>query len=449
VLAGPWLAELSRLAGLLSTGLLAGFFLGAPLLGLLAGALAHSVFSMVNLVRLERWVRSTKKTLPPPAPPVWRDLYHHFHRVQQRSRKRKRKLTNYLKRFKASAAALPDAAVILGPEDGIEWFNEAAGRLLGLRMPGDLGQRVGNLVRHPAFHQFLTESREGDTVEFPSPEDERLTLSASVIRYGGDQRLLLARDVSRLARLEQARRDFVANVSHELRTPLTVITGYLETLLDSADEGPASWQRSLRSMADQAARMGRLVDDLLLLARLEAADAAAVADDPVAVPALLAAVEEEARLRSAGKHRIETEVDPQVWLRGEAEALRSVFNNLVQNALQYTPEGGGIRLRWRADETGAHFSVSDTGIGIEPQHIARLTERFYRVDTGRSRARGGTGLGLAIVKHVLGRHGGELRIESALGEGSTFTCDFPATRVVARPAAQGEGRRLAAVSGPG
>jgi two-component system phosphate regulon sensor histidine kinase PhoR len=173
-----------------------------------------------------------------------------------------------------------------------------------------------------------------------------------------------------------------------------------------------------------------------------------VADDPVAVPAILAAVQEEARLRSAGRHRIEAEVDAALWLKGDAEPLRSVFNNLVQNALQYTPEGGAVRLRWHADAAGAHFQVTDTGIGIAPQHIARLTERFYRVDVGRSRARGGTGLGLAIVKHVLGRHGAALRIESVVGEGSTFTCDFPAARVLVQAPATA-GRNVVSLRGPG
>ena len=431
----PWAAEVGRLLIVLAVALAVGLLVGYPTAVVLAAALAYLVRMLLQLHRLERWLRVGKKSYPPPARGIWGELYHQIHRIHLRARKRKRKLGNALKRFRESAAAFPDAAVILNGQDRIEWLNAGAARWLGLRMPDDLGQHIGNLVRHPVFLEFLARPNEDGPVEVPSPETEDVVLSVSLIRYGKDQRLLLARDVSNLARQEEVRRAFVANVSHELRTPLTVITGYLETLLDSAEEAPPAWGRSLQAMSEQAARMGRLVQDLLLLARLESTDEPAVADAAVSAPALIATVEEEARLRSAGRHRIESSVDPSLWLAGEAEQLRSVFNNLVDNALQYTPEGGQIALRWYGDgDGGAHFEVRDTGVGVAPQHIERLTERFYRVDVGRSRARGGTGLGLAIVKHVLGRHGASLRIESSLGEGSTFTCDFPPERVVARPA---------------
>jgi len=432
--ASPWGLELARLAALvLFTGTL-GAVAGWPLQGLLAGLLGYVGWTLLQLARLERWLRLGKKAYPPPASGAWAEVYRHVQRVHQRARKRKRKVANFLKRFRESAAALPDGAVILTGAGEIAWLNAAAERLLGLRMPDDLGQRIGNLVRHPAFLEFLERPEPRGPVEFPSPESEAVTVSVSLIRYGKDERLLLARDVSDAARLEQLRRDFVANVSHELRTPLTVIAGYLEALTDAADEAPAQWRRSLESMSAQASRMGRLVEDLLLLARLESAHEAAAGQEPVAVPALIAAVEEDARVRSAGRHAIRAEIDPTLWVAGESEQLRSVFGNLLQNALQYTPDGGAITLRWYRDEAGAHFQVRDTGIGIAPQHIARLTERFFRVDAGRSRARGGTGLGLAIVKHVLSRHGATLRVESEPGRGSTFTCDFPAARVVAGPA---------------
>ena len=433
----PWAAEVGRLLAILAAALVVGLLIGYPTVAVLAGALGYVARVLLQLYRLESWLRVGKKSYPPPARGLWRELYHQIYRIHLRARKRKRKLANALKRFRESAAAFPDAAVILNAQDGIEWFNAGAARWLGLRMPDDLGQRVGNLVRHPAFLAFLARPEEDGPVEFPSPEAEDVVLSASLIRYGKDQRLLLARDVSNLARQEEVRRAFVANVSHELRTPLPVITGYLETLLDAADEVPSAWGRSLQAMSEQAARMGRLVQDLLLLARLESTDEPAVADVPVSAPALIAAVEEEARVRSAGKHRIESSVEPGLWLTGESEQLRSVFNNLVENALQYTPEGGEITLRWHRDDNGgAHFEVRDTGIGVAPQDIERLTERFFRADVGRSRARGGTGLGLAIVKHVLGRHGASLRIESTPGEGSTFTCDFPPERVLLRPAVE-------------
>ncbi len=429
----PWAAEIGRFVALLAGALVLGQLAGHPLEALLVAALAYAASLLLQLHRLERWIRAGKKSHPPPARGIWSELYQQVHRLHLRARKRKRKLANALKRLRQSVAAFPDAAVILDGEDGIEWFNAGAGRLLGLKMPEDLGQRVTNLVRHPLFQDFLEGRGEPGAIEIPSPEDEHLVLSITLIRYGADQRLLLARDVSHLARLEQVRRDFVANVSHELRTPLTVITGYLETLEDEGDELPPVWQRSVQAMSEQANRMTHLVQDLLLLARLESDGDPASPHEPVAVPAILSGLEEELRLRSAGRHRIESSVDGRLWLAGDAQQLRGVFNNLLENALQYTPDGGQISLRWYPDEAGAHFTVRDTGIGIAPQHISRLTERFFRVDAGRSRARGGTGLGLAIVKHALSHHGAHLRIESAPGVGSSFTCDFPPARVLEPP----------------
>jgi two-component system phosphate regulon sensor histidine kinase PhoR len=449
VVRNPWAAELGRFLALLLAALVLGLLVGRPLEALLVAALGYVGSLLRQLYRLERWMRLGKKSYPPPARGIWSELYQQVQRVHLRARKRKRKLANALKRLRQSVAAFPDAAVILDGDDGIGWFNAGAGRLLGLRMPEDLGQRVGNLVRHPVFLEFLEGPGDPAPVEFPSPEAEDVVLSVSLIRYGKDQRLLLARDVSHLARLEQVRRDFVANVSHELRTPLTVITGYLETLQDDADDLPPAWRRSLRAMSDQADRMAHLVRDLLLLARLESTDEPAAMDEPAPVPAIIAGLEEDLRLRSAGRHQVESAVDPALWLAGEAEQLRSVFNNLMENALQYTPDGGRIGLRWHRDEAGAHFVVGDSGIGIAPQHISRLTERFFRVDAGRSRARGGTGLGLAIVKHVLSRHGAQLRVESVPGEGSTFTCDFPPARVLDRPAREPVAANVVPLRGAG
>ena len=429
----PWAAEIGRFVAWLAGALALGQLAGHPLAALLLAALAYAAWILLQLYRLERWMRAGKKSHPPPARGVWGELYQQVHRIHQRARKRKRKLANALKRLRQSVAAFPDAAVVLDGEDGIEWVNAGAGRLLGLKMPEDLGQRVTNLVRHPLFQDFLEGEGEPGAIELPSPEDGDVLLSVSLIRYGADQRLLLARDVSQLARLEQVRRDFVANVSHELRTPLTVITGYLETLEDEGEELPPVWRRSVQAMSEQASRMTRLVQDLLLLARLESDGEPASTHEPVDVPAILADLEQELRLRSAGRHRIESSLDAGLWLAGDAQQLRGVFNNLLENALQYTPEGGRISLRWFQDEAGAHCTVLDTGIGIAPQYISRLTERFFRVDAGRSRAGGGTGLGLAIVKHALSHHGAHLRIESAPGIGSSFTCDFPPTRVLQPP----------------
>jgi two-component system phosphate regulon sensor histidine kinase PhoR len=320
---------------------------------------------------------------------------------------------------------------VLGLNGEIRWFNDAAKTILGFRAR-DIGQRIANLIRHPKFAAFLKEAGESGDIELPSPVDEHLSLLYQIVSYGKDQRLLLARDVTLLHRLEQVRTDFVANVSHEMRTPLTVIHGYLETLAEHAMQMPSDWQRPIKLMYEQSLRMQNLVNDLLVLSRLETSDEVSGSEN-VAVPEMLATIKKEAlALSGEHRHRISLEADGNVWLRGNMQELHSAFSNIVFNAVQYTPDGGEIRVRWYADPAGAHFEVSDNGIGIPAHHIPRLTERFYRVDVGRSRKTGGTGLGLAIVKHVLQRHNGQLRIDSAVGKGSTFICDFPRESIISQ-----------------
>ena len=307
-----------------------------------------------------------------------------------------------------------------------------------LSYPRDIGQSVGNLIRFPTFIAYLRGGNFDTPIQMPAPGNQQLILSLRLIPYGDDQRLLVARDVTRLQHLERMRRDFVANVSHELRTPLTVVAGYLESLLDDEhDEAAQRWHRTLQSMYEQSIRMQGIVEDLLMLSRLET-QAQPEQSVPVAVPGLLAQVREDAqRLSGTQAHQISLEADPGLWLMGSDSELRSLFSNLAFNAVRYTPPGGRIQLRWYGDTQGAHFEIQDTGIGIAAHHIPRLTERFYRIDVGRSRGSGGTGLGLAIVKHVLLRHDGQLEVESELGKGSTFRCDFAPLRVfrqAARPA---------------
>jgi two-component system phosphate regulon sensor histidine kinase PhoR len=298
-----------------------------------------------------------------------------------------------------------------------------------------VGQRIVNLIRTPELRRFLALGSPGEPIRIPSPTDENTILNFRVVPYGKSQRLLIARDVSQQARLEQMRRDFVANVSHELRTPLTVVNGFLETLLDETGEYPEHLNRSLGLMEQQAGRMSQIVEDLLLLSRLENSSSQMPRED-VAVAAVLKMVEDGVEPLAAEKEQqLSFACDGELRLYGAEKELYSAFSNLVTNAVRYTPEGGRIMVRWYRDEQGAHFEVEDSGMGIAPQHIPRLTERFYRVDVGRSRESGGTGLGLAIVKHVLNRHKGSLRISSALNRGSTFSCDFPSDLIVPRKAA--------------
>ncbi len=430
----PATREFLRLGGLLAAGGGLGALAGATAWGLFAAALAFALWQLRHLARFERWLAERPKGYPQAPPGLWEEVYSHVHRLQQRHKKRKKKLAALLNRFQESTAAMPDATVVLDAQGRIEWFNRAAARLLGLRQPQDRGQRIHNLLRSPEFTAYITGSDYHTPLLMASPAIPGVTLAVHVVPYGKDQRLLIARDVTRMQRLERIRRDFVTNVSHELRTPLTVIRGYLESLRDDPD-CRAACGRALETMAQQAQRMQHIVEDLLLLSRLETARPQ---DDPrpVAVPGLLRTLLEDARLLTRDKgHHIDLECDEALHLRGNEKELYSAFSNLVFNAVKYTPEGGHIRLRWYQDDAGVKFQVEDDGIGIPPQAIPRLTERFYRVDVGRSRESGGTGLGLAIVKHVLNRHDARLVVESEPDRGSTFTCIFPTERAVATRAA--------------
>ncbi len=430
-----WTPEFWRIALTLVPAWLLGELLNQPGWAVAAALAGWLAWHLLQLHRLNRWLAAGAGE-PPDAAGMWRQAVDTIARARKRHRKRRRTLTGWLGRFRESAAALPDAVVIINAAGDIEWLNAAATRLLGLLPRQDLGQRLTHLIRHPIFTTYLAAGDYHEPAEFPSPLSEHVRLSARVVPYGSNRRLVTVRDISRLHRLEVMRRDFVANVSHELRTPLTVISGYLETFGDHEYvRASAPVARTVQQMEEQAARMRRLVEDLLMLSRLETTPAASEGMQAVAVASLIADIEAEARVLSRGQGNvIRTECDPSLWLRGHANELYSAFLNLVSNAIRYSPAGGEVVLRWYGDASGAHFVVQDHGIGIEPQHIPRITERFYRVDKGRSRASGGTGLGLAIVKHVLQRHGANLHIASRPGQGSTFSCDFPPARIERRHA---------------
>ena len=426
---------------LLGAGLLAlvGGLLGALIDHVWWGvSLALALFlarQLYYLAALRAWVDHPKRVELPEPRGVWGDVYEKLLDLQRSNRKRKQRLATMLAQFQASAEALPDGAVVMEERGEIVWFNTAAQALLGLRLPHDLGQRMPNLLRHPDFTGYFERGQFDHELELPSPINATVTLALRVIPYGEGQRLLMVRDVSELHRLEVVRRDFVANASHELRTPLTVLRGYIEMMLPETQRSLAEWRAPLTEMHAQAARMDALVRDLLKLARLEA-ETAVSRQDVLDVPALVERALVEARSMSKGQHGFETDIDPDLALYGRETEAESIFTNLVANAVQYTPAGGRITVAWRADGDGAVFSVVDTGIGVAAEDIPRLTERFYRVDEGRSRASGGTGLGLSIVKHALERHEGRLEVLSQPGAGSTFTCHFPPHRILRqRPAA--------------
>jgi two-component system, OmpR family, phosphate regulon sensor histidine kinase PhoR len=338
-----------------------------------------------------------------------------------------------LRELRGSTAAMPDGVVVLNSESEIVWFNRTAAQLIGLHRKQDVGLRIDNLIRHPDFVEHLRGERRKAPVVLQMQRAPQTYLALHVLPYGNGQRLLLVRDVTRQRHLEALRKEFVANASHELRSPLTVISGYLETLgslptLDEELRGP------VHEMRRQAERMTAIISDLLELSRLESSDEE-VQGEPVDVEALMSILRKDVLARPTHPAEVRLEVKSHDQLVGDEPEIHSAFSNLVDNAAKYTPAGGTLALRWWVDEEGGHFAVNDTGIGIPPEHIHRLTERFYRVDPGRSRATGGSGLGLAIVKHVLQRHGATLDIESREGQGSTFTCHFPSRRIVARSAA--------------
>lgn len=421
-----WWSLLRRQALILLGATWAGWLVGHPLGALLLATLGCLAWQMWKLRQLDQWLREGRDGGSAPfSGLVWADIGAHVARLRRQSRKRKRKLSRLLKQFQQATAALPDAAVVLSEDDRMLWCNGAAHTLLGLSPNRDIGLPITHLMRHPGFVAFLTQRRYRDSVEFPAPVDDDVLLSARVVPYGKKQRLLLAADITRVRQLEQMRRDFVANVSHELRTPLTVISGYLETLLDSESPALTAWRQPLSGMQQQSRRMLHIVEDLLMLARLETQRERSPRK-PVAVPTLLADIAEDAIALSGEQgHQIKVDADSALWLLGCEKELRSAFSNLAFNAVRHTPAGGWIEIRWFADASGLHLMVADNGEGIAPQHLPRLTERFYRVNRDRSRGSGGTGLGLSIVKHVLHNHGGQLRITSELGVGSVFTCDFP------------------------
>lgn len=421
------------LAALITAGLVVGLLLGHPAAGVAAALAIYCYLLIRDGRRLYEWLHTRHDEEPPRVHGYQDDLVDEIQALRRHYRQREDKLTQFVKRIQEATAALPDAIVVLDQQDHIQWANQQAADYLGIRWPQDAGQRLGNLIRHPLLLGYLKQqgqSADSKGVILPSPEDNELHVEYRLIPYGDNLRLLLARDVSRIHRINQMRRDFIANASHELRTPLTVIAGYLEALDGDMESSTADLQPQFQQMRKQAARMQTLIEDLLTLSSLETNNDRSQHEE-VAVPEMLATIYKEATtLSGERKHMIMLDVDHDLELTGSYRELYSAFSNLVANAVQYTPAGGVIRIRWYEDEAGAHMKVSDTGEGIAPEHIPRLTERFYRVDKGRSRDSGGTGLGLAIVKHILQRHNGRLHIDSEPGKGSIFRCDFPPDSVV-------------------
>ena len=415
----------------LAGGTFIGWLYGHADWGLLIAAIGALVWNLRQLLRFESALRSQHFGSLKYGDSIWSQMYSKYTFQRQRIKYYRKNYRSLLKEVRKSTNAMPDGGIVLNDQFEIVLCNRAAKRLAGFRRKQDRGQRVDNILRDPTFGAYLRSGDFSAGIEIKSPVTEGAWLYCRIVPYGADQRLLLIQDITERRRLAAMRREFVANASHELRSPLTVISGYLDTLA-SDPEIPRDWQKPLDQMQVQAIRMNNIVAELLELSRLEGAGAAP-SDEVVDVCGLLSAAR-KSQAGQPGVAGIELRCDSRARIRGSTAEVESVIENLLSNAIRYTDSGGTITLSWETDDSGGSLAVADTGTGIEPEHIPRLTERFFRVDPGRSRDDGGVGLGLAIVKHVLERHDATLDIESVPGEGSCFTCRFPASRIVpARP----------------
>lgn len=434
-----WIREIAVVVTVGLLVFLVGYLAGYGWIFAVVYSALYLAWHLFNLVLLQAWLLRRKTFRLPVSFGVWESVFDGLQLLQLRNRRRKRRLVKTISELRNAASQLPDAVVGLNDANRIEWFNHAAERYLGLRQPNDMGAEITKIIRDPLLEDELNGSGSGKVLEIPSPSNSAWILSLQVTRSQGKpgRRLIVAQNITPFYRLEEARRNFVADVSHELRTPLTVFRGYLETLQDLASP-ELNWARPISEMSKQSARMQNLVDDLLAVSRLEMAQ-----DKPptavVSVAELLADICAEAdNMAKKSGHRIDLNANPNIRLQGDRRELHSAFSNLVFNALNHTPAGTHIKVNWDGDASYASMSVEDNGMGIAPRHLPRLTDRFYRVDASRSRGSGGTGLGLTIVKQVLDRYGAELRIESKAGKGSRFSCLFPAVAIdiVPKPQAQ-------------
>ena len=426
-------SDLLRLGCTVVLGGIAGLFAGNVLAGLCLGLLVCLSRQYRTLQHISRFLRSEGGKSPPDTPGVINEIVKEIDFLRSRHQQREGKLAGLLERLEEAAEALPDAIIVMDAYGHVDWANGKASEYLGLRWPRDRGQRFSHIIRQPELLDYLADASNARTAKslvISSPQDEEISLEIRVIRYAESSLLLVAGNVTDIQRANRMRKDFIANASHELRTPITVISGYLEAVENETAELLPDWQPRIKQMRNQTRRMQNLIEDLLKLSRLESNPPAKL-DNEVDMAELIQGIHGEAQtLSGEHDHVFVLELQPALKVKGDYDSLYSAFSNIIFNAVQYTPPGAQIRITWERTNTGACLEVADSGEGIPTEHIHRVTERFYRVDKGRSRDRGGTGLGLAIARHVMVLHDAELGISSAPGRGTTVKCLIPEQRLV-------------------
>ena len=420
--------EALRFVLLLTIIALLGFLSGQWFIIALSILSGYVLWHIRQLYYLERWMLGFDPDATEHLTGIWKYVSDTISRYQKTGRKRKRRISRLLKRFNRTLELLPDAIIVLDSKMNIEWLNANSTRLFGITRK-DIGKKIYNVIADDRFQQFVRIKEFDNALECVSPVNSGLELEINITPFEDGQYLLTAHDISEIKKVESIRSEFLANVSHELRTPLTVISGYLE-LLENEDIEPA-FKQGIIASSRQAGRMQTLVSDLLMLSKLELHENALLNEEHVNVASLLNGLREDAlRLSENADHQIHLKVDENLGIKGSEAELSSAFGNLLFNAVLHTPAATEINVYWSKNGDKLEFRVEDNGPGIERHHLARLTERFYRVDKARSRERGGTGLGLSITRHIVQRHDGEIKIDSVVGKGTTFTCTFPADRAI-------------------
>jgi two-component system phosphate regulon sensor histidine kinase PhoR len=417
-----WLTEARRVLLWLAGAAVVGSFFDQSLLLLTIVIFAILTHWLLQLWRIQEWL-SQPETTPPEGRGIWGDIFDRIYHLRRKEKEGRAQLQATVDYLRDSFASMRDGTVMVDETGAIQWSNTAAHELLGLRYPEDRGQALLNLLRIPEFHRYFLAADYSSGLLINIGTEADLFLQIDISHFGEGDRLIFARDVTDITRMEQMRRDFVGNVSHELRTPLTVISGYLETMLDNSNGIDSKFIKPLKQMAEQSARMESLLKDLLWLSRIESVHNIEK-HEPVSVRGILEELSEELS-NTQSRCPIDIVIDSDTQILGDYRELHSAVSNLILNAIKYSDEGSTVICKWYRQDQQCILSVIDTGPGIAATHLPRLTERFYRVDDSRSSATGGTGLGLAIVKHVAMAHSAGLTIESVQGVGSNFSLVFP------------------------